>query len=170
MVPATSSPAHRLDFERGLPFFGEGPDGSPKSSVEEWLRASVSAPSPTPRIFCMEDAVARRTDGAVERLLTEKKAFFCGDAVYWYGTADSPQDSALRASARWDPNIAMVTTPVTGQKNIEHRDFVSPAMLERMAAAALAVIIGAWDADGFVVWEPPNAKTYVGTHAFSVGA
>lgn len=156
LVPAGSALADRLDFEQGAPFLGQGSHGCPKAQLDEWVRSVLAARSVTP-VFCMEDALARRTDGGLERLLTQMEAFFCGERVYWFATAaSSPTAALLRWGATWDPNIAMVATLPADQKDIHHRGSISGELLERMAAAALFVIIGAWDADGFVVWEPPK--------------
>ncbi len=98
----------------------------------------------------------RRTDPALDTLPRGEQLFFCGDDVYWYA-GPAKADDALQPGATWDPNIAMVAPLPRALESIANRQSVDPEALEDMAAAAVAVIVGAWDAEGLLIWEPPLA-------------
>ncbi len=93
----------------------------------------------------------RRTDPVLGGM-ADSQLFFCGDDVYWYAT-EFTEGACLRPGATWDPNVGMVTVLPPGSGELVNRRSVSPEALEEMAAAAVALLVGAWDADGLLLWE-----------------
>jgi hypothetical protein len=125
--------------------------------VIEWIEGLLAGPGSSARIVCSEDVYATRTD----RWVTEYPGtvFFCGDDVYAYATPDGPVGGALdpiadaAGDATGNPSVGMVTT-LPPDLEIGNRQSLSEQTLEKAAAAAIAVIVGAWDEEGLLFWEP----------------
>ena len=163
LVPDDSPPHQRTDFESGL-----FPDASPPMRVKQGylvqkfdasahpqVRQAVadllSKPGPLPRLLCVEWAYARRTAP-----WPDQEIFFCGDDVYGYQGADPAFEGVewVPGGATWEPNVGMVTALPPGFEEIPHRQSITPETLEEMAAAAVAIIVGAWDGEAPLFWEP----------------
>jgi hypothetical protein len=159
-VPAESSAAQRVNFEAGGLFSRRSrecaEDPSPKARAIAWLSLLLGEGGPSPRILCIEDARTRRA--AVETKLPHVKFFFCGDDVYWYAMDGALEDISLEwvplSGALADPNIGIVATLPAGLKSIRNRQSVNSAAVQEIATGAVAVIVGAWDWEGFMIWEP----------------
>lgn len=156
-VPSHSTLQQRMDFGRGG-LFTEAGDGetSGTPALQQWIRDMFASPGSPPRLLCVEDALGRRTD-AMPATSSSRARYFCGDDVYWCTT--NPEDAAglLRPSATWTPNVAIVTLLPCGWSDVRSEGSLDPAVLRGMAHAAIAVIVGAWDAEGWLIWEPPDA-------------
>jgi hypothetical protein len=151
-VPAASSARQRVDFEHGMVLPGAAASTSSWSAVANWLGALLGSP-PSGRLLCVEDAMARRSDPWLVNE-ADRKVFFCGDDVYHCAGADDELDHfVLAAAASWKPDIGIVTALPSGREQISNRQSLEPESLEGMAARAVAVVIGAWDAEGFVLWQ-----------------
>lgn len=125
--------------------------------VIEWLDGLLARPEISPWIVCSEDVRASRTDSWVAEH-PEYDLFFCGDEVYMYasdGSVGHPADAIADAAghAVGNPSVGIVTTLPPDSK-IENRRSLTEQTLEEMAAGAVAVVVGAWDEEGFLVWEP----------------
>lgn len=167
-VPAASSPRWRVDFEHGGLFPHRGPpvqsedgvlvpvfDPSLDPQITAGVAGLFSRPSASPRLLCVEQAYARRTDPwLAER--PDEDVFFYGDDVYAYATADAPIEQATRllGGATWQPNVGIVTVLPDGLQEMRKREPISPEALGDMAAAAIAIVVGAWDGEGLLFWEP----------------
>jgi hypothetical protein len=155
-VPVDSPAESWTDFESGGLFRKVDPTWD--EQVGGWLLAEVGQSSPRPRIVCVEDALARRQDGWLERN-SEHRAFFCGDEVYSYETSDTPSADLTRrlGGATWRPAVGVVTALPNGVEHLTNRQSLTPEALEEMAVAATAIIVGAWDDEAFFFWEPREA-------------
>jgi hypothetical protein len=126
------------------------PEWNPK--VQAWL-ASVEQRGAS--YVCSEGAYEQPTDGWLQ---TDKRpVFFCGQSVISYS---SLKDSALDppmglCGATWMPDIAIFTSMTTELPG--DRETVEQAVLARIVEGTLAVVIGAWDDEGSIVWEPDSA-------------
>lgn len=161
-VPAGSSSEARVHFEVGG-LFGRGrldASSHSKAGVRGWLNGLLELPSRAPRVICIEDALMRRTDPVLDAS-PEAQLFFCGDDVYWYATAADLDDALLRPGAAWAPNVGVVTEMPTGRERIVQRESLSPHALHDMAACAVAVFVGAWDGEGFLLWEPAGVDEHL---------
>lgn len=168
-VPPESSPETLADLREGALYAntpilvdeeGHGwqrkhqPDSDPE--VIEWVDGRLAALGPQPRLICSEDAYATRTEVGLVSEYPWDERFFCGDDVYAYATADGCIRHALAhavGDASSDPSIGMVTT-VPPELEIVNRQSLDEQKLEEMADAAFAVIVGAWDKEGLLFWEP----------------
>lgn len=122
-----------------------------RAEVREWLQAKCEAGR---LLLCAESALARPTDPFVERL--ERPVFFCGESVIDYRELPSEEIvDELFAGATWNPEVAMLTAlpPHLPQD----RGTISRAELAHLAENAVAVVIGAWDDEGLIFWEPGRA-------------
>ena len=168
-VPSESSPETLADLEEGalypdtpLVADEEGHKWQRKHDpwddleVIEWLDDLLAGPGYPPRIACSEDVLARRTDTWVAE--HPGGVFFCGDDVYTYATADGSFGDPVAAigeaagHAKGNPSVGMVTTLPPELERV-NRQSLDEHPLEEMAAAAIAVIVGAWDQEGLVFWE-----------------
>lgn len=167
-VPNESSAAQRVSFEVGGLFSRrprEQSDPSPKARAVAWLTAVLREAGLEPRILCIEDARTGRT--AVETTLANVPFFFCGDDVYWYATDRALEDASLEwvplSGALADPNIGVVTTLPTGMTSIRNRQALGSEAVEEMVAGAVAVIVGAWDSEGFLIWSRAGSSVADGS-------
>lgn len=155
-VPANTASDRLVDFENGG-LFGSGVGRSAAEPlVRGWLAARLGIPSPTPRLLCAEDALMRRSDPVIERL-SDHSLFFCGDDVYWYATGNNLEDPVLQAGASWRPDITMVTSLPGGLDRIQNRQSIDSHTLAQMAEDAVGIMVGAWDNEGFLLWEPADS-------------
>lgn len=161
-VPAESSLDQRLSFQAGglfsrRPHTESDAPGEAEACVTELFTPAAASPP----LVCVEDAFMRRTD-EVATQLTDVDVFFCGDAAYWYTTDNAPAESVLQrlplSGSIADPNIGIVTTLPAELTSLANGNSIPSAALEKMATAAVAVLIGAWDHEGLLVWKPPKSR------------
>lgn len=175
LVPSASPPDQRADFAHGGLFPAPGPpipapqgvlapkfDPSSDPQITSALSRLLSRSHATQRLLCVELAYARRTDPHVAAC-PSGQMFVCGDDVYAYATAANPMAPIARrlGGATWQPNVGIVT-------HLPHGldlplGVVDPEALEAMAGAATAIIVGAWDAEGLLFWEPRDATSIAAT-------
>ncbi len=171
-VPSDSSLHKRRAFEDGGLFPDPGEevefaggvlrrvhDPAEEPQIVAWLSDLMVEDSRSNRVLCVDDAHLRRSDF---RLLdSQRRVFFCGDDVYEYALAGDPLENPIRqarGAASWEPNVAMVSTLPTGvEEGFNSGQSIADEALEAMATAAVAVIVGAWDGEGLVFWEPIRA-------------
>lgn len=161
-VPSESSLQQRVNFHHGGLFPGAG-RGEPyrRSAVEAfeiWLRDLMGSPGSPPRLLCVEDSLGRRSDAMLDQP-SERTLFFCGDAAYWYATRPEGVAKIPIGGATWTPDIAIVTTLPKGMSDIRNEQSLEPEALRDMADDAVAVIVGAWDAEGLLIWTPAGGVT-----------
>jgi len=163
LVPADSPPQQIVDFEDGLfpnsgfPIMAHGgvlvPKFNPASStqIQRAVADLMAQPGVSPRLVCAELIHARR-----DTPLPDDNVFYCGDDVYAYQTADAPVEAAahLPGGATWRPSVAMITSFPTGLEGISNGSSVGPEVLDEMATTAVAIMVGAWDDEAFLFWEP----------------
>jgi hypothetical protein len=152
-VPADSLPEHRTDFARGGLL--REVDSSLDEVVGDWLLAELRRPSPAPRIVCVEGALERRTDGWLTKH-PEYRVFFCGEDPDTYETTESPLPDLDRwcGGADWRPDLGIIAPLPAEIQQLTNRQSVPPDALEEMAAAASVIIVGAWDDEAFLFWQP----------------
>lgn len=164
LVPANATPDSLVNFESGI-FPPAGPaekvdvgymvpvfDASSNDAMRDALDGLLAKPSARPSLLVVESALARRTDGWDQ---PERQVFFCGDDVYDYALTKDPEAevSWVPSGATWTPDVGIVTVLPAALGDIADGDSVSPAALEEMAAAAVAIIVGAWDNEAPLFWE-----------------
>ena len=119
-----------------------------RAEVRDWLQAKCQA---GPLLLCAERALARPADPFVERL--EEPLFFCGESVIAY--RELPSEDIVDewfAGATWNPDVAMLT--VLPPSLPQDRGTISRTELAHLAENAVGVVIGAWDDEGAIFWEP----------------
>lgn len=126
--------------------------------VIEWVEGLLERPGPSTPLVCSEDAHDTRNDRSVKAY--PGTLFFCGDDVYRYATADGSVEDAIATAvgdASWYPSVGIVTTLPPDLERV-NRQSLDEDRLEEMAAAAIAVIVGAWDQEGLVFWESATER------------
>ncbi len=85
-------------------------------------------------------------------------AFLCGDHVYWYATPGPHLADVVRSAwgAYWQPNVGVITDWPVSLEPPAPREEVSEEALSEMASAARAILIGAWDSEAMLIWEPES--------------
>jgi hypothetical protein len=131
----------------------------PKSDAEweqrfgDWL-ASLEHAGATH--VCLEGAYERPADGFLETY--ERPVFFCGESVIFYSSLrNSTLTPGLRlGGATWRPDITIIgsTTELPAD-----RETVQPIDVARLVESTLAVVMGAWDDEGLIFWEPERAAS-----------
>lgn len=166
-LPSGSSARAGANFEAGglLPR-GPGrrmPEGtvlvhletdSVDQAVIEWVAATLASGNPGTAILCVEDTFTRRHHLVRPPSELALPTFLCGNHVYHYACSRQCLAPVVRSArgAYWQPNVGIITKPDI--ETIPPGQEVSPGMLDGMAGAARAIIVGAWDLEGFLIWEP----------------
>jgi hypothetical protein len=168
-VPADSAPERLVTFERSLfPPSGRAqrvevgfmvpkfvPSANP--AVKEALAGFLDTAGPASRLVCVEDSYRRRSDFRLPVDQWAHQVFFCGEDVYEFAGGEIPLEESARmlGGASWKPDVGLVTSLPEQLDTIEQGHEVTAEQLEEMAMAAVVVVIGAWDDDSFLFWEPP---------------
>lgn len=142
------------DFEDGYLYFQSGRRVPWRDQFSDWLSEACDK-QPDPWLVCVEHAMARPSDPWLEAR-PQEQAFFCGDSVFLYETAESPNvlGKNLLGGAIWDPAVGIITTMASIGK-LANRQRLDEFALAKLAAQASAIVIGAWDDDGLIVWQLP---------------
>jgi hypothetical protein len=144
-LPAART-APLADFETGGLFSTRDPTW-PKALLS-WLDSVRGVDA---HFVCVEGALERPSDPFLESL--DQPVFFCGDSVFYYALL-SPDEMPewWFGGATWRPDVTVIT-PVPA-KLPAHRDEIDQSDLAQLAANAVAVVIGAWDDEGLIFWQP----------------
>lgn len=156
--PARPPPERRApltDFETGGVFPKRDPAWAEQFNL--WLN-SARGKTAAPWLLCVEGALERPSDPFLDSY-PDWPLFFCGDSVYTYANADSPESDVQRwlGGATWNPNVGIVTERSASLGPLTNRQLVSDAEIAELAARASAIVIGAWDDEGLMFWEPGGA-------------
>jgi hypothetical protein len=146
------------DFETGHLYASPGERSARDGSNDRWLGEALDrAPSPT--LICVEDALAKPSDHFLEH--SDEPVFFCGESVFSYAIHTSPNDPAPSnlGGATWDPRVGIITR-MSG--SLANRQTLEEAAVAGLASQASVVVIGAWDAEGLIFWEPNPAISGLG--------
>lgn len=142
-MPARGAPL--TDFETGG--LVSRREGTWSAQVQAWLASLATANG----VFvCVEEGLHRPSDPVLRSL--EQPAFFYGDSVFSFGPPESDELPRLLGVATWSPSVSIVTD--VPAKPLPDRDYIEQRELMQLAANAMAVVIGAWDDEGLVIWEP----------------
>ena len=147
-VPSPVPKARRApltDFETGG--LVSRREGTWSAQLQGWWKSLGASKA---GFVCVEGALERPSDPFLETF--ENPVFFCGESVFSYGPLDSDEPPPWFGGATWNPNVAVVAAAPA--KPPADRDYIEQRELMRLAADAAAVVIGAWDDDGLVTWEP----------------
>ncbi len=81
-------------------------------------------------------------------------AFLVGDSEFDYVTADDPDEliAELLGAVLWFPTVGVIGPTPAGVPLPGTRE-LTPAHVEEIVAGLDMILIGAWDADGYVFWE-----------------
>jgi len=149
------------DFEDGYIYPDPGRQSARQESNDGWLLEARNR-VPGSWLLCVEDAFGKPSDPFVAK--RSDPMFFCGDSVYWYETADEV-DARTRielGGAVWEPTVGIVTVMPTSVRRL-NRQTLEDAALAELAASATAIVIGAWDGEGLIFWEPRHgANPHIG--------
>jgi hypothetical protein len=140
------------DFESGGLYPRKDPEWPQRFG--EWLRSLGRASASH---FAIEGAYERPSNPFLQTY--DEPAFFCGESVVFYSTlSDSTPTPKLHpGGATWKPDISLVTrTPTTFPAD---RETVAPEALAQLVNGALTVVVGAWDHEGIIFWEPAGAAS-----------
>jgi hypothetical protein len=150
-LPSTR-PAPITEFEYGGLYPRRDPEWAHRFG--EWL-ASLARAGATDAF--LEGANESPSDGFLRTY--EWPVFFCGQSVLFHSSLSGStlnQQLGL-GGAIWRPDISIVTGLTGGlpsdRTTIDHADLVG--LVER----TLAVIVGAWDEEGLVFWEPRSGPS-----------
>jgi hypothetical protein len=128
-------------------------DPASRGLVREWLETKCDA---GPLLLCAESALGGPTDPYVARLT--QPVFFCGESVIDYRQLPSQEIvDELFAGAVWNPEVAILTDVPDVPDVPDDRSTITRAELAYLAEKAVAVVIGAWDDEGLIFWEPADA-------------
>jgi hypothetical protein len=144
------------DFEDGYVYPDRGRQSARQESNDGWLRETRNS-VPGSWLLSIEDALAKPSDPFVAKRHDPK--FFCRDSVYWYQTADEA-DARTRIAlggALWQPTVGIVTMMPASGRRLNRQTLKDPA-LAQLAASATAIVIGAWDDEGLIFWEPSASR------------
>lgn len=80
--------------------------------------------------------------------------FLVGDSLFEYATNADPDETIadLLSHMLFFPTVGMIA-PVPEEVDLNVRD-LAPEVIDEAIANVELVLIGAWDADGYVFWEP----------------
>lgn len=86
-------------------------------------------------------------------------AFLVGDSEFDYATADDADEviEELLWGALWFPTVGVIGAAPVGVAFPETRELTAEHVEEILDGLRL-VLVGAWDADGYVFWEPLKAR------------
>lgn len=89
-------------------------------------------------------------------------AFLVGDSEFDYVTASDPNTlvEQLLSAELWFPTVGVIATAPAGVELPGTRE-LTVGHVEEVVAGLDLILIGAWDADGYVFWEPWGAHTGV---------
>ena len=130
--------------------------------VIEWAAGQLDNDDSGRAVICVEDAISRRSHLARAPSELSLPTVICGDHLYVY--ASSPSDPRLGPVVRgargafWQPHVGMITTWPAHLRRAEPGQVIDLDTLAEMAKLARAVIVGAWDGEGFLIWEPPTVQ------------
>jgi hypothetical protein len=135
------------EFEHG--WVDPKADPSWRPTFDEWLR-SVQRPT-VPMVVVYEDALAKPSDAFLQS--TDRKHVSYDESVFFWdnAAAGGPAVERLLGGATWNPDVAILAP--TAQPELSQRAFGIEAITE-LAEHAAAVAVGAWDDQGFIVWQP----------------
>jgi hypothetical protein len=82
-------------------------------------------------------------------------AFLVGDSQFEYATADEPDEAIAEVlwGALWFPTVGVIGAAPSNVALPGTRE-LTPEHVEEILDGLRLVLVGAWDADGYVFWEP----------------
>jgi hypothetical protein len=108
------------------------------------------------QMFCCEGAMELPSDGFLASPShPDLPVFFSGDSVFFYEEAGATQEQVSRwliGDVRL-PDIAVVCAAPGGSPPAKW-ETVDVSVVESIAESASVVVLGAWDGEGHVYWEP----------------
>jgi hypothetical protein len=140
------------EFETGGVFPKRDPHWN--KQADAWLRERA-ADGARERVPLVEHPYAKPTDGWLQRN-PDSPAVFCGDDVYEYYSAEDDELVGRLGGATWGPRVGVIApVPERGPRSW-NRQTLSTDVISYIAAQTVAVMIGAWDDEGWLVWEPDH--------------
>jgi hypothetical protein len=136
------------DVELKLPYAFEAGGVSPRrdptwaEAVRSWFRQLQASTGVLAVI--VEDGLAVSSDAFLSDL--KEPIVFCGDSLFWTGV-----DPASVTGASWNPDIGIA---VLQSEVPDPRTTLDTSLIARFAARAPAILIGAWDSEAHIVWQP----------------
>jgi hypothetical protein len=102
-------------------------------------------------LVVFEESIGRVGDPFIER--SESPWFSCGPFIYWFASATephSPEDCRRLLGAASDYPLIGVLGVQSG--GVRARAAVSPEELTRLVESAREIVVGAYDAEGYLLW------------------
>lgn len=131
----------------------------PKENTDEWLTARIESflSKSSERVCIFEEGIARASDPFWSKK-DGKREFvaFVGDEVYYVvrsaETADQVSDAVNYASSAWPGSLGALTTADPDDPILINRE-IDPAQWPVLAARTEALIVGAYDAESYLIWS-----------------
>ena len=147
-VRADSPPEKLAAHETGRLFPKGDPDWA--TQADRWLRESLSGDD---RVLLIEHPYAKPTDGWL-RNNADRRVLVCGDDLYECYLAEDGELVGWLGGATWEPYTGVIAPASPDLPGEGERRLVQPELISSLSEGALAVIVGAWDDEGWIVWEP----------------
>jgi len=103
------------------------------------------------RLFLVEDAVARPSDPAITS--SRVPCFFVGDEVYEFISRPSATTAGISRAVDQAHSFPFVGVLTCTDFRPTRGSCLSAADLRAMAERMAAVVVGAYDGEGYVIWE-----------------
>lgn len=150
LAPDTADPARLLDLEHGVIGTGPGAAREALAKVLDGLAESGAA------CLVVEDELRSRKDPKpdVDGLPT---AFVGERVIHWSGLASGVQEAihALHRGSHGYPLNAFVTSVAEQDLGLSNgADLEDHDVASAVVQSLVAVIVAAYDADSFLIWEP----------------
>jgi hypothetical protein len=110
------------------------------------------------RVLTFEYWTATSLDGT-----SRTRQFLIGDSVFDYVTEADPSDviEQLLLSSQWFPGVGVIG-PIPDGVDLESSRGWSADQIDQLVAHVELVLVAAWDADGYVFWEPLRQDALLG--------
>lgn len=117
--------------------------------MSEWIADKLKSVGER-ALVCFEDPFAEPTDPFIEQ--SSRRLFFSGDGVYPY-LEGTPAKADVKELLHWVTHYPAIGFLGRVDETIEARAQIDSGQLAALTEGAAALIIGAYDAEGFVVCE-----------------
>jgi hypothetical protein len=149
LVPANSAFAAEEDFDEGI--FSPDEEELLPDQLAEWVVNKLRADSDGFPIVAFEYWTDIEDDAGVGR------TFRIGQSLFDYADRDASLATVahLLGSSLWFPTVGLIGNLPRDLVGIDRCE-TDISTLEHLVTTLDAVLVGAWDAEGYVVWEPSN--------------
>ena len=141
--------------ETALMDFGSGgvASGEENRNLAQFIQRHLKETTAGPQLCVLEHALARRGDPVIARW--EIPYFTVGDEVYLFAEGGSSFDQVLGilTEGHLYPAIGTLASLPDGYRPIDEGAAVDQDVLRRLAEGTRYLIVGAYDAEGWLIWS-----------------